>query len=155
MERKKLSIIPYTPELAPHFARLNRAWIEEYYHMEPIDEYVLGNPEEAIISHGGKIFFARYGDEIVGTVALKPHPENILELTKMAVDKTAQGVGAGKLLCETAIAESRKMGAKQLVLYCHSKLSAAMAVYNKCGFKDIPLEPGKYERADVKLGMDL
>ena len=50
-------IVTYRPELASDFARLNRAWLERYFTVEPLDEEYLGDPEGHIVRPGGEIFF--------------------------------------------------------------------------------------------------
>ncbi|MBW3546247.1 MAG: GNAT family N-acetyltransferase [Bacteroidetes bacterium] len=149
----ELEILPYQPQYQAWFEKLNKAWIEEYFTLEPVDQWVLENPEEAILSKGGQIFFAARDKQIIGVAALKwvEAEPGMLELTKMAVDKAAQGLGAGKLLCQTAIGMARSMGAKKLVLYSNTSLGPAIGIYRKLGFLEAPVEPGRYARADIKM----
>lgn len=146
-----IRILPYQPQYQPYYEKLNKAWIEEFFTIEPIDSQVLENPEESILSKGGAIFFAEYQGRIIGTAALKLNEPGVLELTKMAVAREYQGLGAGKLLCKTAIQQAAEKGAEKLVLYTHSSLQTAIAIYKKLGFQEVPVEPGKYARADVKM----
>lgn len=150
-----INIVAYEPHLQPHFEALNKAWLEEYFTVEPIDAWVLGNPQEAVIQMGGAILFAEKAGSIVGTVALKPLQPAVFELTKMAVDKAWQGLGIGKLLCEAAIRKAVMLGAHRLVLYSETRLTAALRLYQKMGFREIKLEDGKYARANVKMVLDL
>ena len=150
-----LKVIEYHPRLQPCFEALNKAWLEEYFAVEPINEWVLGNPEEAILQEGGKIYFVEQLGQIIGTVALKPAEPGIYEMTKMAVDKSAQGLGAGKLLCKTAIEQAKALGAQRLILYSETSLKAAIAIYRQMGFQEIPLEPGLYKRANIKMELVL
>ncbi|WP_118952038.1 GNAT family N-acetyltransferase [Taibaiella helva] len=146
-----ITIIPYQKAYQVHFERLNKAWLEAYFKVELVDAWVLGNPEEAILKDGGTILFAAAGEEIIGTVALKYMAPGIYELTKMAVDESFQGNGAGKRLCAAAIDKARELGAGELILYSQTSLKAAIGIYRKLGFTELPLEPGKYERADIKM----
>lgn len=146
-----IEIIEYQSTYQPSFERLNKAWLETYFTVEPIDRYVLEQPEEAILKPGGVIMLARYGNEIIGTVALKVVEPGIYEMTKMSVDEAYQGLGAGKKLCAAAIAKAKEINAKRLLLYTTSVLETAISIYRKQGFVDIPLEPGVYERANVKM----
>jgi hypothetical protein len=66
-----IAIFLYETQHQPWFEQLNRAWIEKYFWMEPVDFQVLQHPDEHIIKKGGFIFMASYGNEIAGTVALK------------------------------------------------------------------------------------
>lgn len=57
----ELEILRFEPAYRDHFRRLNLAWLERYFQIEPIDERVLGNPEVEILATGGEILFARCG----------------------------------------------------------------------------------------------
>lgn len=150
-----ITICDYHPSLQPYFERFNKAWLNKYFAVEPVDEYVLTNPEEAILKDGGQILFAQYRDAIIGTVALRNIGDGVMELTKMAVDEAFQGLGAGGLLCSAAIGRARQLQAKKLILYSQSHLAPALAIYRRNGFIDIPLEAGKYKRADVMMELVL
>lgn len=150
----EINILPYSPEYNIHFEKLNKAWLEEYFEVESIDAYVLSNPEEAILKDGGSILFASLNKKIIGTVALKFISTGIYELTKMAVDKSFQGIGAGKMLCLAAINEAKALGATELILYSQFSLKAAVGIYHKLGFTPIPLDE-KYKRADIKMQLML
>ncbi|WP_118975003.1 GNAT family N-acetyltransferase [Taibaiella koreensis] len=146
-----ITIQSYRKEYQPYFERLNIAWLEAYFKVEPIDAYVLGNPEEAILNEGGAILFAAIDQQIIGTVALKYMEPGVYELTKMAVDESFRGNGAGKILCAAAIDKGRELGAHKIILYSQTGLKAAIGIYRQLGFTELPLEPGKYERADIKM----
>ena len=61
-----LRIVPFRPELAPAFARLNLEWIERFFTLEAPDRAVLDDPEATIIAEGGQIFFALDGETPIG-----------------------------------------------------------------------------------------
>jgi N-acetylglutamate synthase-like GNAT family acetyltransferase len=147
----ELQIVDYKPEYQPYFEKFNNAWLEEYFTIEPLDKWVLENPEEAILKDGGKIWFAASGSTIIGTVALRYIQDGVYEMTKMAVDKTYRGGGAGKFLCQAAIDKSREMGMNKLILFSNRVLANAIHIYNKLGFVEIPVEPGTYKRADIMM----
>lgn len=147
----KMIITGYRPEHQHHFERLNKAWLEEYFSVEPLDRWVLEHPDEAILSNGGNIFFAESEGKVIGTVALRWLENGVLELTKMAVDKNFRGRGAGKALCLHAIQEARAMNASRLILFSQTTLETALHIYRQCGFQEIPIEKGVYSRADVKM----
>lgn len=146
-----VQIIHYKPELQPHFEKLNKRWLEEYFYVEPIDERVLANPQEYIIDPGGTILFAVSGDQVLGTVALKPAEPGVLEMTKMAVDVSYMGKGVGRRLCEAAIETAAIQNALKVILYSNRKLAPAIQLYRKMGFLEVPLQPGLYERADIMM----
>ena len=144
-------ILAYKKTYQPIFEKLNMDWLNKYFKVEPIDVKVLGEPEKFIIEPGGAIYFVSYKGNIIGTAALKVEDDHVLELTKMAVDPIYQGLGAGKYLCKEMIHKAREMGYGELILYSNRRLTAAINIYLKLGFKEIPLEEGVYERADIKM----
>lgn len=149
-----IEILDYQPQYQPFFEKFNKDWLEEYFYVEPIDEWVLGNPEEAILKEGGKIYFAAENGEVIGTVALKAAGPGVFEMTKMAVNKKYRGGGRGRLLCKTAIDKAKELGAHKVILYSHRKLAPALHIYRSLGFKEIPVETGKYERADIMMELN-
>ncbi|HRO46713.1 GNAT family N-acetyltransferase [Agriterribacter sp.] len=150
-----ITILPYQPGYQPYFEKLNKAWLEKYFTIEPVDEYLLGNPEEAILKEGGKILFASYNGTIAGTVALKHAGNEAVEMIKMAVDESFRGLGIGRRLCEAAIDAAREMNAKKIVLYSEHSLKTALAIYRQYGFIHKPADRTKYKRADVYMELDL
>ena len=96
-----IEIIPFSDALAPHFARLNKAWLEKYFNVEPVDQLMLDNPKEFFIDKGGFIYFARLNDDIVGTFALLKESEAVFELSKMAVGDKYQGMNIGNTMLAT------------------------------------------------------
>ena len=53
-----IKILDYTPAHRQWFEKFNRYWIEKYFVMEPVDEFVLTNPGEALLKPGGAILMA-------------------------------------------------------------------------------------------------
>ncbi len=149
-----VKILDYQPGHQPVFENLNRDWIEKYFWMEPVDNEVLGNPDEHIIRPGGLIFMAEYRNELVGTVALKFVETGVYEFTKMAVDEKFQGLKIGKQLAETAIEKSKQKHAHKIILYSNTKLINAISLYRKLGFLEIPVD-GPYKRSNIKMEITL
>jgi|GEM_PF-8461 len=147
-----IQIERWKPEFGDAFYRLNRAWIEADYPLEPVDIAVLSNPESHILSGGGSILSAVADGAVVGVVALRPAGDGVLELTKMAVDIPWRGRGIGKMLMRAAVQEGEQLGAVRIILYSNSHTSGpAVAMYRKMGFQEIPLEQGIYKRANIKM----
>lgn len=146
-----VEIIPFEPRYREDFKRLNVAWLEKFFRVEPVDEDVLSNPETRILAPGGHIFFARVDGEIAGTCALMPEGDRF-ELTKMAVDERFQGLGLGRKLIEAVIAEFKRLRGRELFLESNSALKPAITLYETSGFHHAP-RPGAshYERADVYM----
>jgi len=146
-----MRITTFDPALRGEFRRLNVAWLERYFRVEPIDEQVLGNPETEIIAPGGEVLFACLNESVVGTVALKLQEPAVFELTKMAVDEPWQGRGFGRRLLESATRVAKQRGASKLILYSQRSLGAAIHLYRSCGFDEMPLCDQRYARCDIKM----
>ncbi|PXY47052.1 GNAT family N-acetyltransferase [Flavobacterium hydrophilum] len=146
-----VEIIPFSPDLKDHIKILNIAWLTKYFRIEEKDELTLSNPQEEIIDKGGMIFYAKYKNEILGTVSLIKVDNATFELSKMAVSDQAQGLGIGNILLKHSIAVAKEKGIENLILYSNRILLPAIHLYEKFGFTEIPLEKGLYERADIKM----
>jgi ribosomal protein S18 acetylase RimI-like enzyme len=146
-----VEIIPFTTALTEPIKTLNIEWLKKYFKVEPKDEIVLSNPQGEIIDKGGMIFYAKYNDEIIGTVSLIKIDETTFELSKMAVTDGVQGLGIGKKLMVHCMDIAEEKGIKKLILYSNRKLLPAIHLYEKFGFVEISLEDGVYERADIKM----
>lgn len=138
------------------FDALNRAWLTEHGLLEAPDERQMTDPLGQIIASGGQIFVARQGGEVVGTCAILPHEEGVLELVKLAVAPAAQGRGIGRRLVEACLGHARDRRAHRLVLLSSSRLGAALRLYEALGFRRAPLPPdAPYLTADVYMELDI
>lgn len=146
-----VEIIPFSADLKESIKTLNIEWLKKYFKVEPKDELVLSNPQSEIIDKGGFIFYARYNNEIVGTISLLKIDNTTYELSKMAVTDSVQGLGVGKKMIEYCFDVAREKNIKRLFLYSNRSLLSAIHLYEKYGFVEIPLEEGVYERADIKM----
>lgn len=149
-----VEILQFSPEYRNDFRRINEAWIKKHFTIEPIDEQVLNNPEEFILKDGGQVLFAKNVDteEVLGTCALMKHADGQFELTKMGVTESARGQKIGEKLCQTAIDWAKAKGLPSLMLETNSSLKPAIALYEKLGFKHVPIDtPSDYARADVRM----
>lgn len=150
-----VSIILYAPEYQPDFKRLNVAWISELFTIEQHDLEQLDHPEDHILPNGGQILLAQSGGEIVGTAALIATGNETFELAKMSVAPAFQGRGIGKLLAVAAIDNARQAGARLVWLESNRKATAALELYRRVGFVEVPLKPSPYTRADVCMELAL
>lgn len=153
--RDKVEIIGYSPEYAKAFYDLNIEWLENYFYVEPHDKEVLENPQSYILDNNGYIFFAKFNNEVVGTVALINEKE-CYELSKMAVSPNYRGMKIGLRLMDYCIAFSKQQGWKKIMLYSNRVLTPAINLYRKVGFEEVELEKDVYyERADIKMVLPL
>lgn len=147
----EIKIITYNSAYKNDFIRLNKAWLEEYFYVEPHDLETFNNIEKDIIEKEGEIFFCLVNEEIAGTVAMIKVDNKIYELAKMAVDKKYQGMKLSNLLMEACIEFAQKNNAKKIFLVSNRKLKPALNLYSKFNFIEVPLDETDYERADIQM----
>ena len=123
--------------------------------IEEHDKVSLSNPEKEIINKGGKIFYAKFKNNIVGTVSLIKIDNSTFEIAKMAVTEKFQGQGIGKKLLDHSISQAKKMGIKNLILYSNTILANALNLYFKSGFIVVPLDHSQYKRSNIKMELQL
>ena len=150
-----IKIIDYRKEHQPWFEQLNRVWIEELFEMEPLDAWVLTNPEKAILEPGGAILMAEYDGVIAGTVALRKVEDRVFEFTKMAVSKDFRRKGIGEAISYASLRKAKELGARKVILYSNTRNTGAVPLYEKIGFHHLPVENDVYKRANVKMGIDI
>lgn len=150
-----IQIVPYGSEHRDAFRDLNLEWIATYFEIEPEDRRVLGDPETYVLAPGGAILMAVEGAEAVGTGALIPVATQEFELAKMAVTRRMQGRGVGRRLCAALVELARARGAHRVELVSHRSLAPALALYHSLGFREIPLGPVAYQRANIRMELPL
>ena len=151
----EIKIIGYQSQYKNDFIKLNKAWLEEYFYIEPHDIDTFENCEKDIIQNGGQIFFCLVNNEIAGTVAMIKVNNDLYELAKMAVDKKFQGMKLSNLLMEASIEFAKSNKAKKIFLLSSTKLTPALNLYRKYNFIETPLAPTDYARADIQMELTL
>jgi ribosomal protein S18 acetylase RimI-like enzyme len=151
----QITIIPFNPTLAGTFAALNKAWLTKYFVVEPMDEKMLGNPQQYYIEEGGFIYFALYEGQIAGTIALLKVSDTVFELSKMAVDEKFQGKSIGSKMIAHCLEEAKKLKLEKVILYSNTSLSPAIHLYKKFGFTEVIGFKSEYKRANIKMEIEL
>lgn len=151
MSEKLIKIIPFSLEFASEIKILNIEWLEKFFEVEESDKKMLSNPQKYIIDKGGNIFYAKFKNQIVGTVTLLKIDEFTFELSKMAVTEKFQGLGIGKRLMEYCINFAKKNKIKKLLLYSNTILVTALKMYKKFGFTEVNLDSSIYKRSNIKM----
>ena len=151
METVAVEMSGFKEELAKYFTDLNFAWLKKYFVVEPLDEKMLSEPKVNIIDKGGYIYFAIVDDEVAGTFALLKVSDDIYELSKMAVEENFQGKNIGNVMLKFCIEEAKRLNIQKLILYSNTKLKPAIHLYEKYGFKEVPLDNSEYKRSNIKM----
>lgn len=135
------------------YKALNEQWISQQFEIEDADRDVLEHPMERIINKGGFILMAEYMGEVVGTFSIvRSYNKNYdFELAKFAVNPTVQGKGIGSKLMDACIKRAHALGGTRLFLETNHNLKAAIHLYEKFGFKHIPLNHPGHIRTDILM----
>jgi ribosomal protein S18 acetylase RimI-like enzyme len=87
----------------------------------------------------GCLLLARESGAAVGIVGLKPLAPGIAEIKRLYVVPDARGAGLGRILAERAVAAAAAKGYERVRLDTHRpSMAAAIALYRRLGFVDIP-----------------
>ncbi len=147
----EITFSKYQPQFADDFKALNLEWISKYFTVEEHDIEQLSNPEAYIINKGGEVLFAIFENKIVGTCALIKTSNTEYEMAKMAVSPMYRGLQIGYKLGEYFKEKAKELGAKRIWLESNRVLTPAISLYQKLGFKEIPIDYSPYARADIRM----
>jgi GNAT superfamily N-acetyltransferase len=87
-----------------------------------------------------RCWIAERAGERVGSVFVVRESRTTAKLRLLLIEPQVRGTGLGKRLVEECIAFARKAGYRKLVLWTHSNLLAARAIYAKLGFRLVKSE---------------
>lgn len=154
--QKEVQVVEFEEKYAKDFAELNYQWISDLFEIEDHDHEILDHPTEYIIKPGGQIFLALFEGKAVGTVALIRDGENSFELAKMGVNPDYRGLKIGDKLMKACLDYAQKVNAKKVFLLSNRKLIAAINLYKKFGFKEVPIDPNtSYQRTNIQMELIL
>ena len=149
-----IAIVGFNKKYSEQFFILNKAWIEESWHLEDSDKKDLLNPDK-IVLNGGQIFFALENQKAIGTVAMIKSSDDRFELAKMTVKDNFRGKGIANMLMDKCLKFAKENKAKEIFLISNDSLRIARNLYDKYGFKEVDLDSKKYDRGNVKMRLTL
>jgi len=85
----------------------------------------------------GRLLIARAGAHVVACVALRRLGDGVCEMKRFYVQPSYRGLGLGRALAEAVVAEGRRIGYARMRLDTLPSMTAAAALYERLGFREI------------------
>jgi len=129
-------------------------WLAVDLCFQNFDQELAGLPGDYAPPVGG-LWIADEQDKIAGCVALRRLEEPVCELKRLYVRPRFRGTGLGRRLVEHAMQEARQLGYRRMRLDTLPKMSAAQALYQSLGFREIepygfhPIAGTRYLEAEL------
>jgi GNAT superfamily N-acetyltransferase len=121
-----------------------RSLLEEYAGSVGIDLCFPGFAGELATLPGhyepprGRLLLAHWNGDPAACVALRPLENGICEMKRLYVRPAHRGLGLGRILVERIISEAGQAGYSSMRLDSLPSMKAALQLYRRLGFRDIP-----------------
>ncbi|MCM1283774.1 MAG: GNAT family N-acetyltransferase [Muribaculaceae bacterium] len=148
-----MEVIPYQEKYKKDFVELNLAWIKKYFKVEPQDVEMLNGVED-FLAGGAVVYFAVEQEKAIAACMVVPRENQVWEICKLATDEHYRKKGAGSAVLKACMDYAKKHGARKLMIVSNSILSAAMHLYARAGFKEVPVDNMEYERVNIQLELN-
>lgn len=147
-----MEIIEYKNAYKQDFIDLNIDWIKRFFVPEEADYEVL-NQIESLLDSGSMIYFALEDNHVLATCMAMPLGDDVWEICKLAAAGQSTGKGAGSAVFKASMDYAIEHSAKKLTLISNRILKPALHIYQKYGFKEVPLNKDYwgFERADIEF----
>lgn len=141
-----------------------RALFLEYRDWLGVDLCFQGFDEELATLPGlyapprGGLWFGTVAGAVAGVVAIRPLKDGVCEMKRLWVRPGQRGLGLGRRLAEASVAAAREAGYRAMCLDTLGHMSAARALYEGLGFREIPayydnpLDDVRYLELDLTAG---
>ena len=133
----KIKLISSHEKYKKDFVELNLVWIKKSFKVKSQDLKMLNDVED-FLAKGAAVYFAVEQEKAIATCMAVPRNEHVWEICKLATDEHYMGKGAGFAVLRACMDYAKEHGAKKLMIVSNTILSAAMHLYAKVGFKEVP-----------------
>lgn len=148
-------IVAYEDRYFTAWRQMSLDWLREYDLLEPEDYHLLDHPHETALDAGGAIWLALADGVPAGTVSLMPAGAGVWEIAKLTVRREYRGRGLADRLMEAALAGISARGGRTALLFTNSRLTAALGLYRKWGFTEVPHRGSAYCESDRRFEKQL
>lgn len=147
-----MEVAEYSEGYRDAFVELNTAWLERFYTVEPVDREMMDHVDD-LVEKGAMVFFAKDGDNVMATCMTMPIGDGVWEICKLAAVGQYTGTGAGSSVFSACMQYAISKGARKLSLISCRALKPAIHIYEKYGFKEVPLNKAFWgaEKADIEM----
>lgn len=147
-----MEIVEYQKKYEKDFIELNTAWVERFFTVEQADRDVLEYVED-LLKAGAMVYFALEEGHVLATCMAMPLGGDVWEICKLAAAGQYTGKGAGSAVFKACMEYAIAQGAKKLTLISNRRLKPALHIYEKHGFREVPLNKAYwgFDRADIEF----
>jgi putative acetyltransferase len=131
-------VLPADPQGAEALALLREAAVEARQLYPELFKHDAPWPTNPPVGERGAFLLAYVGDELAGCGALRMMDATTAEVRRMFVRASARRVGVARAVLAHLEIEARALGYNVLRLETGVRQQAAMALYERAGFKRIP-----------------
>jgi len=112
-------------------------WLRVDYCLQDFDAELADLPGK-YAPPGGGVWLARVDGKMAGTIAFCPSKDGLCEMKRFWVREEFRGLGIGRRLAKACVAAARAAGYTAMCLDTLSDMTAARALYEDLGFREIP-----------------
>lgn len=118
---------------------MRRTYSELGYEFSPNGRHSdIRDVEDAYLNNHGSFHVVDVNGKVQGCVGVRHFSKDIAELKRLYVAKAYRARGLGRALCLAAIHDTEELGYQFLRLDTTSRSVAALALFRKLGFHEIP-----------------
>ncbi len=152
-----MKVITYIEKYKQDFIDMNLAWISEMFKVEENDIKTLNSIDDQIKNGSEILFVLDDAENALSTILITKKSDSLYEIEKFASNKKYRSKGAGSMILDYAIDYVKKAGGKKIILVTNTKCEAAIHLYLKKGFYEIPVDKTifPYERGNIAYEITL
>lgn len=139
-------------EVQGRFCKIKYRMAGRFYTVEPFDQDMMDRVDE-LIQNGAMVYLALENESVLAVCMTMPLSGDIWEMCKLAAAGQYTGTGAGSRVFKACMDYAIANGAKKLSLISCRALKPAIHIYEKFGFREVPLNKEFWgaEKADIEM----